>query len=284
MQISILIPTINNLDYLKICIKSIKKNSKFNHEILVHSNNSNDGTSEFLKSQKIKEIKSLENNGLCTALNELANIATHDYFLFLHDDMYICPYWDEVLEKEINTFNHNNFYLSGIMIEKGEGHISYNFGDDYKNFDEDKLLELYNTFQSDDIQGSDKNPSLVHRELWHKVNGMSEEFNPGDASDPDFVLKLWNQNVRIFKGISKFRVYHFGSLTTRKNENIQLNKGGKIFLKKWGITYKFFRKHYLNYRNKYDGPLKEPKKGITYFFDLLICKIKLIKENIFNNE
>ena len=72
MQISILIPTINNLDYLKICINSIKKNSKFNHEILVHSNNSNDGTSEFLKSQKIKEIKSLENNGLCTALNELS--------------------------------------------------------------------------------------------------------------------------------------------------------------------------------------------------------------------
>ena len=66
----------------------------------------------------------------------LANIATHDYFLFLHDDMYICPNWDEVLVKEINTYNHNNFYLSGIMIEKGEGHISYNFGDDYKNFDE----------------------------------------------------------------------------------------------------------------------------------------------------
>ena len=281
MQISILIPTINNLDYLKICIKSIKKNSKFNHEILVHSNNSSDGTSEYLKSQKIREIKSIENNGLCTALNELANIATHDYFLFLHDDMYLCPNWDEVLEKEIKTFNHNNFYLSGIMIEKGEGHISYNFGNDFKDFDEDKLLNLYDTFQLDDVQGSDKNPSLVHRKLWHKVKGMSEEFNPGDASDPDFVLKLWNENVRIFKGISKFRVYHFGSLTTRKNENIQLNKGGRIFLKKWGITYKFFRKHYLNYRKKYDGPLNEPKKGITYFFDLLICKIKLIKENIF---
>ena len=44
-------------------------------------NNSNDGTSEFLKSQKILNILSLENNGLCTALNELANIASHDYNL-----------------------------------------------------------------------------------------------------------------------------------------------------------------------------------------------------------
>ena len=280
MQISILIPTINNLDYLKICINSIKKNSKYNHEILVHSNNSEDGTSNFLKNEKIKEIKSKKNDGLCTALNELANIAKHDYLLFLHDDMYVCPNWDDVLIKEIGSYSHNNFYLSGVMIERGEGHISYNFGDNYKNFEEDKLLKLYDSFKIDDVQGNDKNPSLVHRELWNKVKGMSEEFNPGDASDPDFVLKLWNENVRIFKGLSNFRVYHFGSLTTRKNSDIKLNKGSKIFLKKWGFTYKFFRKHYLNYRNKYDGPLKEPKKGLSYFFDLLICKIKLFKEII----
>ena len=35
---SILIPTLNNLNYLKLCIKSIKNNSKYNHEIIVHVN------------------------------------------------------------------------------------------------------------------------------------------------------------------------------------------------------------------------------------------------------
>ena len=45
MKFSILIPTLNNINYLKICINSIKKNSKYNHEILVHSNNSIDQTS-----------------------------------------------------------------------------------------------------------------------------------------------------------------------------------------------------------------------------------------------
>ena len=278
MQFSILIPTINNLDHLKICINSIKKNSKFNHEILVHSNNSNDGTSKFLKDKNIREINSKYNNGLCTALNELARIAKFEYLLFLHDDMYICPKWDVILADEINSYNHNHFYLSGVMIEKINGHINYDFGDNYKNFKEDELLKLYDTFEYYDLQGSDKNPSLVHKELWNKVNGMSEEFNPGDASDPDFVMKLWNINVRIFKGLSKFRVYHFGSLTTRKNKDIKLNDGNKLFLKKWGFTYKFFRKHYLKYHNKFDGPLKEPKKNLNYFFDLLICKLKLIKE------
>ena len=280
MKFSILIPTINNLEYLKICIKSIKKNSKFDHEILVHTNNSNDGSSFFLKDEKIKEICNNENKGLCTALNELAKEAKHDYLLFLHDDMYICPGWDEILVNEINSYNHNNFYLSGVMIERTNGHINFNYGDNYKNFDETKLLNTFNSFILDDIQGSDKNPSLVHRDLWNKVNGMSEEFNPGDASDPDFILKLWNSGVRIFKGLSKFRVYHFGSLTTRKNINIKLNDGSKIFLNKWGITYKFFRKHYLNYKTVYKGPLGEPDKNLNYLFDLLICKLRFFKEKI----
>ena len=49
---SIIIPTLNNLNYLKFCIQSIKKNSKFNHEIIPHVNIGNDGTIDFLK-QKV---------------------------------------------------------------------------------------------------------------------------------------------------------------------------------------------------------------------------------------
>tara|TARA_S200000501_G_scaffold10622_1_gene9632 strand:- start:495 stop:1346 length:852 start_codon:yes stop_codon:yes gene_type:complete len=281
MQFSILIPTLNNLDYLKLCLNSLKKNSVYDHEILVHSNNSSDGTSDFLKLHNIKEIKTKDNFGLCTALNQLASHASNDYFLFLHDDMYICPNWDQILIDEINQYDHNNFYLSGVMIEKTNGHINYNFGENFENFDEKSFLSLFDKFPLHDIQGTDKNPSLVHRSLWNKVNGMSEEFNPGDASDPDFILKLWNSNVRIFKGISAFRVYHFGSITTRKNKNIKLNNGSKTFLNKWGITYKFFRKHYLNYHSKFDGPLNNPKKNLIYFFDLMICKIKFYGNKIF---
>ena len=41
---SIVIPTFNNIRYLKICIESIKKNSEFNHEIIPHINEGSDGT------------------------------------------------------------------------------------------------------------------------------------------------------------------------------------------------------------------------------------------------
>ena len=283
MNFTFLIPTINNYNHLKICISSIQKNSKFNHQILVHSNNSKDETSNYLKSQSIYEMKSDKNYGLCTALNALTKKAENDFLIFIHDDMYLCPGWEDILINEINSHKDHNFYLSGVMIAKKDGHINYNFGDDYKNFDETNLLKMYNNFKFNDIQGADKNPSVVHIKLWQKVGGLSEEFNPGDASDPDFILKLWNNGVRIFKGLSKFRVYHFGSITTRKNKSINLNKGSKIFLKKWGFTYKFFQKYYLDCQNEYLGPLNEPKKNFFFYFELYICKLRLIT-NIIKNK
>ena len=53
---SIIIPTLNNIDYLKLCISSIKKNSKYNHEIIVHVNIGNDGTLDYIKSENLIKI------------------------------------------------------------------------------------------------------------------------------------------------------------------------------------------------------------------------------------
>ena len=89
-------------------------------------------------------------------------------------------------------------------------------------------------------------------------------------------MKLWNIGIRIFKGLNKFKVYHFGSLTTRKNKNVIQNKGDITFLKKWGITTKFFKKHYLRSKTNYYGPLDEPKKTFLYYLDFFICKIKYL--------
>ena len=54
MKISVLIPTFNNLPYLKLCINSLEKYSFFNnHEIIVHVNDGSDGTLNFIKEKNI---------------------------------------------------------------------------------------------------------------------------------------------------------------------------------------------------------------------------------------
>jgi glycosyltransferase involved in cell wall biosynthesis len=44
MKLSIIIPTFNNLDYLKFFLRSLKINSEFDHEIILHINDGSDGT------------------------------------------------------------------------------------------------------------------------------------------------------------------------------------------------------------------------------------------------
>ena len=56
--------------------------------------------------------------------------------------------------------------------------------------------------------------------------------------------------------------------------DIKQNKGDKTFLKKWGITHKFFKKYYLKSRTPYKGPLSSPDKSAQYYFELIICKIR----------
>ena len=275
-MISIIIPTYNNFDYLKLCIKSLNNNSKHHHELIFHINDGSDGTIEFIKNNGYKFTHSETNIGLCSSINKAAQLASFDYILYSHDDMYFCPDWDDVLINEIKSINHEKFYLSGTMIEANSGHIVCNFGDTINNFKEKELLSKYNDINFYDHQGTHFAPHLVSKKMWDKVGGFSEEFNPGIGSDPDFNMKLWKEGVRIFKGLNDFKVYHFGSLTTRKKKNFVQNRGDKTFLKKWGITTKFFKKYYLKSKTKYDGPLTEPKLSIGYFIGLLSCKIQSI--------
>ena len=103
-MISIVIPTFNNLDYLKLCIQSIKKNSRFNHEIKLHVNDGSDGTLEYAKNNKILFTYSKQNIGLCSAINKICETVDKKYILYAHDDMYFCPSWD----RPVTFFFHNS--------------------------------------------------------------------------------------------------------------------------------------------------------------------------------
>ena len=277
---SIIIPTFNNLEYLKVCLNSIKNNSKFAHQIIPHVNVGDDGTRDFLLSQKFDFSFTDYNSGICEGMNIAAKKAKFNYILYSHDDFYFCPKWDEALKSELDQIGHNNFYLSGIMMNNGP--LKLDCGNNLNDFNEKKLLENYDNVNHFDFQGSTWAPHLIHKDLWNKVGGFSEEYFPGTGSDPDLNMKLWNEGVRIFKGINKCKVYHFGSIVTRKYKNHPTiktesgSKGGKIFLLKWGISIKFFKKYYLKSDEKFLGNLTEPKKNINFFLELLICKLYFI--------
>ena len=274
---SIVIPTFYNLDYLKLCIKSIRQNSKYTHQIIPHVNIGSDKTSEFLVNENIDFTFTDYNSGICEGMNTASKKSRFEYILYSHDDFYFCPGWDIALKNEVEKIGHNRFYLSGIMMNNGP--IKCDFGNDLNSFDEKKFLNEYKNYNHYDFQGSTWAPHLIHREMWDKVGGFSEEFYPGTGSDPDLNMKLWKYGVRIFKGINNCKVYHFGSIVTRKykdHPNIKTesgSKGGKIFLLKWGITINFFKKFYLRSDTIYSGELTEPQKSFKFYYKLFLCKL-----------
>ena len=282
---SIIIPTFNNLPYLKLCISSIKKNSYFTHEIIPHINEGADGTEKYLISQNIKYTISKYNAGICEGVNTAAKKATTSYILYAHDDFYFLPGWEKVLLKEVKNIPHNKFYLSGIMMNNGP--LKFNCGNTLNDFDEKKLLKNFQKINHYDFQGSTWAPHLIHKSMWDEVGGFSEEYYPGTGSDPDLNMKLWKKGVRIFKGINNFKVYHFGSIVTRKYKNHPTiktesgSRGSKIFLLKWGITIKFFKKFILKSDNVYLSQLDKPDKNIYFIYKLFACKLNYLYTKFF---
>ena len=284
---SILIPSFNNLEYLKTCIDSLKKNSKYTHQIIVHINEGTDGSLEYVKENNFEYTYSENNIGMPKALNKASKLSKFDYILISHDDFYYCPGWDEVLVAEINLINHKNYYLSSTMV--GAGQVQFDAGETTETFDESKLLKNLENIKTFNFQGTTKCPGLIHKTIWKKVGGWSEEFSPTGGDDTDFAMKLWKSDIRIFKGMGSSLAYHFGSITTRKKNKSLFtylgSKGNKIFLKKWGLTINFFEKFYLKSGldnnkklifNRYDGPLKNPKKNINYYINLFKVKVVML--------
>jgi glycosyltransferase involved in cell wall biosynthesis len=256
---SIIIPTWNNLPMLQLCIDSIRKNSQFRHQVILHINEGTDGTLEWANNQPdIDYTYSRHNIGVCYALNAARGLMTTDYLLYLNDDMYVCPGWDRALQQEMELVGHHFFFISATAIEpvpQSNCSIPGNYGTSSQDFNQEKLLMEYDKLIMQDWQGATWPPNIIHKDVWDMVGGYSVEFSPGMYSDPDFSMKLWQLGVRYFKGVSKSRVYHFGSVSTKR---IKKNKGYYRFISKWGMTSSTLTKYYLRRGEPFDGPLKEP--------------------------
>ncbi len=283
---SILIPTWNNLEYLKFVISSLRKNSRYRHQILVHINEGKDGTEEWLVGQEdIGFTKSSENSGVCYGLNVVSHLAISDYLVLMDDDLYVCPDWDVPLLNEIHQLKDEKWCLSSTMIEPlGKNNPSViankNFGRHPKDFDEPRFLKQYTSFHKKDWNGSSWYPLVLPTFVFRAIGGLSVEFSPGMYSDPDFMIKLWHYGVRYFKGISASRAYHFVSVTTSR---VKKNDGRSTFISKWGLSSNTFFRHYLKMGTDFEGPLSDPDEDFKLITKKRIDRWKIKLKSRFVN-
>ena len=260
-MLSIVVPSWNNLPYLRLCVESIRRHSVHAHQVIVHVNDGSDGTLAWVREQGLAHTHSPGNVGICLAVNEAAMQARHDLVVYMNDDMVCLPGWDAALLARAAAMPTDLYMLSGTMVEpRDTGNpcvVVGAFGDSADNFREADLLAAVPGLKRADWCGATWPPTLVTRRWWFTLGGYSTELSPGMSSDNDFSMKLWHAGCRHFVGVGDSLVYHFQQKSTGK---VVKNDGRRQFLDKWGLTQSTFDRHYLRRGQPLPaGPLPEPE-------------------------
>jgi GT2 family glycosyltransferase len=252
--ISIVIPSWNNLPHLKLCVESLRRHSNAEYEIIVHLNDGSDGSLEWVKAQGLRYTHSDKNIGVCLSVNHLVAQASHDWVLYMNDDMVAAPGWDQAFLSAIDSVDTDLALFFGTLIQpETGGHpdiIHQDFGRTPENFDETAFLAHFKDDGRQDKEGAPSQPTLFHKKWWQMLGGYSMEFSPGMSSDDDLLMKFWVAGCRTFRMVGASRFYHFGMASTGR---INHNQGGRMFVMKWGITQLEFYRHYMPALRRLDG-------------------------------
>lgn len=233
MKVSIIIPSLkDNISYLKLCIESIKKYQTVDYEIIVVTNNSP------AFHVPIEEIKVYHNEpqGQCQAVNLGVRVANNDYVLILDDDMVVPPNLEELFEK-----GKDRDFLCGHLME--QGHVGSSFlpndcGKTPKEFDWEKYEKDSQEMAQDITEKGFGFPMLVKKEIWQKVEGYDESYDPwGSNVDSDLEYKFLLANIDLQR-YKKVLPYHFQCVSgtfDKPEAQPYWQKNRDYFIQKWGF-------------------------------------------------
>jgi GT2 family glycosyltransferase/2-polyprenyl-3-methyl-5-hydroxy-6-metoxy-1,4-benzoquinol methylase len=237
---SIVILTLNNLEYTKQCIESIRRYTPEAYEIIVVDNGSKDGTIEYLESQPdIKLIKNPTNLGFALGNNIGMKEARGDYIVVLNNDTIVTQGWLTRLiacaesDPSIGIVGPRSNYVAGIQIVKDVP---------YDN-DMNAMQEFARKWS---IENSGKYEEtirvigfcmLIKREVIEKIGGFDPLYESGNFEDDDFCIRAIRAGFKIKIAHDVF-IHHYGSKTfasEKINYTESMLKNWERFKRKWGI-------------------------------------------------
>ncbi len=228
------ISSFNNLNYLKLAVKSVRENSYYKDSpLIIHAENCQDGTDEWLEENhkkwnfKYYIEKNETPRGIGGGMNFCADKVKTEFINFLHADFYVGKNWDvellNIFDKypdqrmmvfshrvQPNIFNENS--RSGTIIVPMD-----EFGEYHHNFDETYFLEWSEQFSEIndfEIRKSEGVSGLIRKEDWDYIGGNDDRFAPAYWEDADLFIRMLNENYK-FVLTSKSMVYHFASRASR---------------------------------------------------------------------
>lgn len=248
-KVSIIILNWNKLEYLRNCVSSIEKNTRYpNYEVVVFDNGSKEpGTKEYLGSLKRhKAVSNPDNIGFARGNNEAVKSSAGEFVLFLNNDTVVHDNWLEPMVKLMLKDPSCGAVGSKLLYPDGTiQHIGVMF--DYRGNSRHifkkyppHIPQALETVEREAVTGA---CLLMRRDVFDRVGGFDGRFRQG-SEDIDLCLKIRELGLKImycpesvlthFEGVTMDTMGKgFKKKSTRKNL--------ELFRKKWGAKLDGFR-------------------------------------------
>jgi len=268
-KITTCISSNNNLDYLKLAIRSVRKNAFFKDmPIVVYAENCSDGTDEWLK-EKYKEFdieyyieKNEVEKGIGGGMNFCVDKAKTEFVNIIHSDMWIAPNQDvELLALYDNIDPNTRLIASSFRIQPkifkndpwyrpGTQFVPPDeFGEFHHNFDHEYFDQWSCEFANENNISVRKGGGagfFCRKADYEWIGGNDPLFAPASWEDKDLFVRMQLEGYE-FQMVSKSVVYHFSArgswfrdeakdnldgISKRQQSSEQINV--QKFIKKWG--------------------------------------------------
>ena len=236
-KITSVIPTYNNLPFLKKTVKSVRQNCYYNDmPMFIFAENCTDGTNEWLAENADEldieyyiETDNEEQRGIGGGIDLCVSKVKTEFVNILHSDFWVAPNQDIELLKLFDEFPNDRLIASSFRIQPNifPNDPEYRPGtvfvpvDEFGAYDddfEDKYFDDWATefSENNDIQVRKAGGAgyFCRVEDHIHIGGNDPRFEPMYWEDKDLFMRMQMEDYK-FVMTSKSVVWHFASRTSR---------------------------------------------------------------------
>ena len=230
-KITTTISTNNNLEYLKLALKSIRQNAHYNDmPIIVHAENCDDGTDEWLKLNEYNVEYHIDHNdnpkGIGGGMNFCVDKVKTEFVNIIHSDMWMAPNQDIELLKlydhysddtrliassfriQPRIFPNDPDYRPGTIFHSMDefGAFCYDFDSDYF----DKWAVEFSKDNDIRVRKSGGAGFFCRVEDYKWIGGNDPLFAPASWEDKDLFVRMQLEDYQ-FTMTTKSILWHFSA-------------------------------------------------------------------------
>lgn len=230
MRISFIIPSRNNLKYLKQAVHSIEEHYGSNHDIVLLDDASTDNTWEWIQSLSGDHFVKYRNEGPDRVGHTIlydkgVELSKTDVFSILHADMVVAPGYVENLIKHLKK----KVVVSSTRVEPplhppGPEKFVKLFGTEPEDFSKEEFLQFVKHSQQS-YEGQTTNgifaPWCMYKEDFENIGGHDPLFAPMELEDSDIFNRMYLAGYKLLQSRDSF-VYHMTCRGSRFKDGLEI--------------------------------------------------------------